>query len=135
MLKNKTMAKGNGEPTNQHINIIGVGTTIQGDINSEGDVRIDGKLKGNIETKGRFILGPQGEIVGDIHCRNSDIEGTLEGRIFCKEMLVLKASSKLQGEVTTEKLQIEPGAILSGSCKMGAESKKPAEIEGKSKKS
>lgn len=101
------------------LNRIVEGTVIEGQINSESNIRIDGFLKGTINTKGRLVLGPEGKIEGDITCTNADIEGTLDGTINVKELLTLKSSAKLQGDISTNKLSIEPGAIFSGSCSMG----------------
>jgi cytoskeletal protein CcmA (bactofilin family) len=101
------------------LNRIVEGTIIEGQINSESNIRIDGFLKGTVNTKGRLVLGPEGKIEGDISCNNADIEGTLNGTINVKELLTLKASAKLQGDISTTKLSIEPGAVFSGSCSMG----------------
>jgi len=101
------------------LNRIVEGTTIEGQINSESNIRIDGFLKGTINTKGRLVLGPEGKVEGDITCNNADIEGVLNGTINVKELLTLKASAKLQGDISTTKLSIEPGAVFSGSCSMG----------------
>jgi len=101
------------------LNRIVEGTIIEGQINSESNIRIDGLLKGTINTKGRLVLGPEGKVEGDITCNNADIEGVLNGTINVKELLTLKASAKLQGDISTNKLSIEPGAVFSGSCTMG----------------
>ncbi len=65
------------------------------------------------------MLGPDGKIEGDITCQNADIEGTLNGTINVKELLTLKTTAKLQGDISTGKLSIEPGAVFSGTCSMG----------------
>jgi len=101
------------------LNRIVEGTIIEGQINSESNIRIDGFLKGTINTKGRLVLGPEGKVEGDITCNNADIEGVLNGTINVKELLTLKSSAKLQGDISTNKLSIEPGAVFSGSCTMG----------------
>ena len=101
------------------LNRIVEGTIIEGQINSESNIRIDGFLKGTVNTKGRLVLGPEGKVEGDISCNNADIEGTLNGTINVKELLTLKSSAKLQGDISTNKLSIEPGAVFSGSCSMG----------------
>ena len=101
------------------LNRIVEGTTIEGQINSKSNIRVDGFLKGTIITQGRLVLGPQGKIEGEIQCNNADIEGTLNGTIQVKELLTLKSSAKLQGDISTNKLAIEPGAVFSGTCSMG----------------
>ena len=100
------------------INLISCGTEIVGDINSAGDIRIDGGLTGNVSTKGKIVIGPTGKIIGEITCKNSEISGIIEGKISVGQLLNLKASSKITGDIITSKLSIEPGAIFSGTCKM-----------------
>lgn len=100
------------------VNIIGAGTVIEGDIKSDGDVRIDGTLNGSLNIKGKLVLGTTGMIDGEISCQNADISGTISGKIKVAELLSLKTTSKLTGDITTNKLSIEPGANFSGSCAM-----------------
>ena len=100
------------------VNIIGAGTVIEGDIKSEGDIRIDGTLNGSLITKGKLVLGTTGMVDGEVSCQNGDISGTITGKIKVAELLSLKSTSKLSGDITTNKLSIEPGANFSGSCAM-----------------
>jgi cytoskeletal protein CcmA (bactofilin family) len=111
------MAKTN-EMENHAINLIGTGTTIEGNISSSGDIRIDGNLKGNLRTKGKVILGDTGKVNGEVYCKNFEIEGSLEGKIFVTELLSLRAKSKVFGDIATSKLAIEPGAYFTGKCDM-----------------
>lgn len=94
------------------------GTTITGDITSNNDIRIDGVLIGNLVTKGKLVVGQSGEIKGEITCSNSDVEGMIEGKIIVSELLKLSATSKVIGDVVTNKLAIEAGAIFTGTCSM-----------------
>lgn len=106
-------------PETPSVNIIGAGTVIEGDIKSDGDVRIDGMLNGSLNIKGKLVLGSTGMVDGEVTCQNGDISGTITGKIKVSELLSLKATSKLMGDITTNKLSIEPGANFSGSCVMG----------------
>jgi cytoskeletal protein CcmA (bactofilin family) len=112
-----TMAK---QPETDHtsINLVGTGTTIKGEIFSNGDIRIDGTILGTVESKGKVIVGNTGVVEGDIICQNADFSGQIKARVEVSELLTLKASSKLFGEIVTSKLAIEPGAIFTGSCTM-----------------
>ncbi len=101
------------------INLIGVGTSINGDIKSNGDVRIDGTLVGSVNTKGKVVIGGTGNVEGEIFCQNADISGAIQGNITVAELLSLKSTANLKGEIITNKLSIEPGANFSGSCSMG----------------
>jgi cytoskeletal protein CcmA (bactofilin family) len=111
------MAKFN-ETETAAINLISNGTDITGDIKSSGDIRIDGTLTGNLATKGKIVIGTTGRVKGEIICKNSEVSGTIEGKISVSQLLILKASSKIFGDIATSKLSIEPGAIFSGNCKM-----------------
>lgn len=130
----KTM---NGEV--QSVNMLGAGTTIKGDIQSNGDFRIDGTLLGSIHSKGKIVIGETGNVEGEVICRNADISGKVKAQITVSELLTLKATARLAGEITTSKLSIEPGAKFSGTCNMsesnmGARVDKPALHEvGKTK--
>ena len=116
-LKSNSMANPKA-PETPSVNIIGAGTVIEGDIKSEGDVRIDGMLNGSIIIKGKLVLGATGMVDGEASCQNADISGTITGKIKVAELLSLKATSKLMGDIITSKLSIEPGANFSGSCAM-----------------
>jgi cytoskeletal protein CcmA (bactofilin family) len=116
--KDKDMAKLN--ETNGVVNLIGVGTTISGDITSSGDIRVDGTLKGSINTKGKVVVGTTGIVEGDVVCQNADVSGELKAKVSVSELLSLKSTAKLDGDIITNKLAIEPGANFSGSCSMGA---------------
>ena len=102
------------------INLIGSGTQINGDINSTGDVRIDGTLTGNISLNGRLVIGPNGKIEGNVTCQNADVSGEIKGKITVSEILALKNTAKILGDIATGKISIEPGAIFTGTCNMGA---------------
>ena len=109
------------EPENNTINLIGAGTDIKGDIESAGDIRIDGTLKGNLRTKGKVVIGTTGLIKGEVYCKNSDVEGKVEGKINVQELLSLKATSIIHGDISAKRLAIEPGAKFTGNCSMSTE--------------
>lgn len=116
--KDKNMARPN--ENSGVVNLIGVGTIITGDVTSSGDIRVDGTLKGSVNTKGKVVVGSTGIVEGDVNCQNADISGELKAKINVAELLSLKATAKLDGDIVTNKLAIEPGATFSGSCSMGA---------------
>lgn len=101
------------------INLIGNGTSITGDITSNGDVRIDGNLKGNISITGKLVIGPSGTLEGNVQCQNADISGEVKGRLNVAELLSLKATAKMEGDIVTGKISIEPNATFTGTCNMG----------------
>lgn len=107
----------------EKLNRIVEGTVIEGEIKSESNIRIDGHVKGRTSTKGRLVIGPNGTIEGEVICKNADIEGNFNGKITVQDLLSLKSSSNFTGDIYTKKLAIEPGAIFTGTCTMGAKVK------------
>lgn len=100
-------------------NQIAKGTRVQGDIKTEGVLRVDGTLVGSIDSTGKVVVGPSGRIEGSIRCASANISGEVKAKVIVKELLELKASAKLHGDITVGKFSIEPGAVFSGTCSMG----------------
>ena len=105
--------------SNDSINSIGKGSVLDGSINAPGDIRVDGVVKGALIAGGRLVLGQGGKIEGDVQCGSAVISGELKANITSKELLILKETAKLYGDIKTEKISIEPGAMFSGRCEMG----------------
>ena len=101
------------------VNIIGNGTDIKGNIKSNGDLRIDGFITGNINASGKVVVGSTGRVEGEISCQNADISGDVKANIKVTELLSLNANAVVSGDIFTNKLAIEPGAVFTGACKMG----------------
>ena len=99
-------------------NIIGNGTVIKGEIESNGDIRIDGKVLGIIKSTGKIVLGQNGIIEGDIYCKQADFSGHVKGKIIVDELTSMKSTSYIEGELTTKQLYIEIGAKFIGKCDM-----------------
>lgn len=99
-------------------NKIAQGTVFKGGIESQGSFRIEGKVIGNIKTPGKIVVGKTGYIEGEIECENADFEGEFKGELKVSKLLTLRATSKIEGEVFTDKLSIEPGAIFNATCSM-----------------
>ena len=111
------MAKFIENEPNSH-NTITVGTEITGDIVSNGDMRLDGVLNGNLTAKGKLVVGESGKVKGVINCKNSDIYGLVEGKLNVSELLALKSTAQINGDIVTNRLAIEPGCRFTGNCKM-----------------
>ncbi len=93
-------------------------TKIKGDIVSEADFRIDGKLDGNVKTSGKVVIGKDGYIHGKVECVNADIEGSFNGELLVSDLLSLKSTAVIEGTVSVTKLAVEPGATFNASCTM-----------------
>lgn len=110
----------NNEVENPAINIIRKGTEIKGDVTCSGDIRIDGVLNGTLNSQGKVVVGQSGVIEGEVTCKNADISGNIKANIVVKELLQLKATANITGDINTNKLSIEPGANFTGTCNMGS---------------
>ncbi len=117
--KQTTSQQGN-QSTGLNINSLGAGTKMEGTINSESDIRIDGELVGTLHCKGKVIIGPKGFVDGNIECTNAVIEGHFKGVMKATELLNVTESAVLDGEVTTGKLAVHPGAKFNVQCATGA---------------
>lgn len=113
------MAK-NNEVETPAINIIRKGTEIKGDVTCAGDIRIDGILNGTLNSQGKVVVGQSGIIEGEVICKNADISGKIKASIIVKELLQLKTTANITGDINTNKLSIEPGANFTGTCNMGS---------------
>jgi cytoskeletal protein CcmA (bactofilin family) len=118
MLTTKEQKRAADEISNSS-NVIGKGTILEGNIETFGNIRIEGRINGNIKSKSKIALGNASRVEGNITAQNADIEGEVKGKIDISELLVLKATAVIHGDIVTGKLVVEPGAVFNGSCKMG----------------
>jgi cytoskeletal protein CcmA (bactofilin family) len=119
MFNQKSKSEGFGDaPASGGASLIAAGTTLKGDITSNGDIRIDGTLHGNIHCTAKVVIGANGVVEGDISGQQADIMGKVKGTIHVKELLQLKGSSVVNGNIHAGKLQIEPTANFNGQCHM-----------------
>jgi cytoskeletal protein CcmA (bactofilin family) len=101
------------------LNVLSEGTTIDGNLVSNGDLRIDGKVNGDVITQGKCVLGASGVIVGNIQAKSCDISGNVRGNLKVTETLFLKASGVITGDINTSKIVVEIGGQFNGACVMG----------------
>lgn len=108
------------ESTIGNTTIIGAGTKIIGDIESAGDIRIDGTLIGNVNGKAKVLIGPDGVIEGAIKGKQADVLGKITGQVNIQDVLQLRGKCQVDGDIYAGKLEVEPSATFNGSCHMGA---------------
>jgi cytoskeletal protein CcmA (bactofilin family) len=106
------------EEGNTSVNVISAGTMITGDVVCSGDLRIDGNIKGNVKSRAKVIIGQSGIIDGDINCKSIEIEGNVKANVTVTDLMALKSTANLVGNICAGKLAIEPGANFAGNCKM-----------------
>ena len=109
-------------------NAITAESKIIGTIVANNDSRIDGTVEGDIQCRGKVVIGEKGFVHGNIQCTNAEVQGRIEGKVEALQTLALRASANIQGDVITQSLIVEPNAIFCGTCQMG---KKNAAIEQK----
>lgn len=119
MFKSKSKTQSITDTVNSST-LIGAGTVITGDLESNGDIRIDGTLKGNLIGKAKIIVGEKGVVEGNIEGLQADIMGQVIGNIKMQELLFLHGNTEVHGDIYTGKLQVEPTAVFNGKCHMVA---------------
>ncbi len=119
---NKQEQQGSQEQSNS-TNQIGKGTVIQGNIETFGDLRIDGKLVGDLKTKSKAVFGQSSVVEGNVIAQNAEIEGHVTGTVEVTDVLILKTTAVIDGDIVTDKLIVESGAMFNGGCKMGVKSR------------
>jgi len=111
------------------LNTFAQDTKIIGNIESDGDIRMDGALEGKLNCQGRVVIGPDAHIKGTIYARNAEILGNVEGEITVIDLLTLKATAVITGDLIMGKFSVEPGARFTGNCKMNGSEKSLPDIE------
>lgn len=104
-------------------NIIGKGTILTGNLETYGNVRVEGKVVGDIKTKSKAAFGHSSQVDGSVLAQNAEVAGHITGTVEISEVLVLKTTAVIDGDIITNKLIVESGAVFNGSCKMGVKSK------------
>tara|TARA_Y100000996_G_scaffold407535_1_gene385246 strand:- start:101 stop:472 length:372 start_codon:yes stop_codon:yes gene_type:complete len=102
-------------------NIIGEGSTLTGNLNSSGNIRLEGKVKGDITSSSKVACGETSIVDGNVTADNAEIAGKVTGKVNVNDLLILKSSAKIQGDISTNNLVIESGASFNGACAMGTE--------------
>lgn len=118
--ESKSVKRTVAAPSNA-LNSLVQGTTLVGEIKSENDIRIDGTIKGTLNCNAKVIVGPTGYVEGEVHCKNAIIEGRLEGTIHVAELLNVRETADINGDIYTNKLIVQSGAIFNVGCKMGTQ--------------
>lgn len=98
---------------------IGKGAVLDGNIETYGPVRLDGKIVGNIKSKSRVVLGETSALQGSILAQNAEISGEVKGLVEIADLLTLKSTAVINGDIVCNKLIVEAGAVFNGGCKMG----------------
>lgn len=103
------------------ISIIGPGMRVIGDIETDGTVRVEGTIEGNIRAGKGVVIGKGGLITGDISTQDAVVAGRVVGTLKADSRLELQPSSQVEGEVVARRMQLEEGAVLNGTVKIMAD--------------
>lgn len=123
--KNKSRKEAGGQ--GNLLNIIGNETKLHGDLESSGDIRVDGTIEGHVTVKQRLVLGEAGLIKGDILASDAIIAGLLQGNIKVEHTLILRPTARIEGDISTDKIIIESGAQFNGRCNMNMQLPAPSQ--------
>ncbi len=113
-----------GDPT--QLTIIAVGTSITGDIVSEGIVKIEGRIEGSVRAASQVLIAKGGLVSGDIHTREAVVGGDVKGSVHAEERVEIQSSASVEGDIVTLKIQIAEGGRVIGALKMIESSGAPA---------
>jgi len=101
-----------------NLNMISEGTSIKGTINSKSDIRIAGRIEGEIVCQGKVIISSPAEIEGNISSIEADVAGKLRGILKVSGKVNLRNTAQIIGDILTKSLVVEEGAFINGSCRM-----------------
>jgi cytoskeletal protein CcmA (bactofilin family) len=107
--------------TSHSLNSLVQGTFVEGKVKATHDIRIDGTIKGDLHCDAKVIIGPTGVVEGTVRCKNAVVEGKFEGILIVGELLNIRETANVTGEVSYGKLVVQSGAVISGSYKVTGE--------------
>lgn len=119
-----------GDPT--QLTIIAAGTSITGDLSSEGIVKIEGRIEGTVRASSQVLIAKGGVVAGDIHTREAVVGGDVNGSVHADERVEIQSTASVEGDIVTTKIQIAEGGRVSGALKM-IEASRPGTKEVSSK--
>lgn len=108
--------------------VVGTSVKLKGNLKSDGDITVDGSVNGEIKTKGTVTIGPNANIIANVHAKNVNVAGTIQGNVVATDRLSISESGRIYGDIAANILSISAGALFSGKSTM-SESVKAPEIE------
>ena len=112
------------DPTTE-LNLIGAGTVVDGKIRSQGSVRIDGKVVGEIVASESLAVGETGEVEGNVTAKNVTVGGKIRGSISAGEKIVFEGKAVVRGDVRAAKLVVDEGCVFDGKVSMSDKAQAP----------
>lgn len=120
MFSNNGNNKASSDPDSpEQLNRVVEGSRVEGDLVCKSNLRIDGTVKGTVKTESRLVIGESGFVEGEVVCKEGEVEGKVQGSLHASELISLRSSAHIDGDIETKKLAIEEGAVFTGNCRMG----------------
>lgn len=101
--------------------IVGASVKLKGTLKSEGNIRINGSISGEVKTKGSVIVGSGADVRSNINAKNASISGIVQGNIYVEDQLSVTETGKVYGDIQASVLSIAPGAVFTGKSIMPEE--------------
>jgi cytoskeletal protein CcmA (bactofilin family) len=108
--------------------VVGTSVKLKGNLKSDGDITVDGSVNGEIKTKGTVTIGPNANIIANVHAKNINVSGTVQGNVVATDRLSISESGRVYGDIAANILSVSAGALFSGKSTMSENIKSP-EIE------
>jgi cytoskeletal protein CcmA (bactofilin family) len=108
------------------VTLIAATAVVEGKVLTEGSIRIDGKLVGDVVAKAGAAIGLSGSVEGSVSARNVSLAGKLKGAVTAAEKLVLENKAVMRGEIKAARLVVDEGALFDGHCTMSQAHDKPS---------
>ena len=108
--------------------VVGTSVKLKGNLKSDGDITVDGSVNGEIKTKGTVTIGQNANIIANVHAKNVNVAGTVQGNVVATDRLNVSESGRVYGDISANILSISAGALFSGKSTMAENIKEP-EIE------
>jgi cytoskeletal protein CcmA (bactofilin family) len=112
--------------------IVGPSVKIQGDLVSEGNIRIEGSVTGKVQTTQSVHVGEAAVISADMQAGNAIVAGQIAGNIKVTGNLILQSTARINGDIACGILRVEDGALFSGKCNMKGASIDKSKLAGSS---
>lgn len=107
------------------LSILAAGTKITGELETDGMLRIEGRVEGNLRVSGQVLVARGGVVEGDVVTRQAVVGGEVHGHILADEWVELQPGCAVDGDITTPRIAVQEGGIVNGRLKMA----KPGALE------
>lgn len=120
--------KAKGYNENKVVTIIGTGTKIKGELSSQGTIRVEGVVEGQIQSSDTIVIQESGKVKADLLAGQVVISGEVHGNVYAQERLEITEQAKVFGDITSPRISIAEGVVFEGKCTMKAPT--PKQMEG-----